>query len=226
METAASIAKRGLRVVRRSVWRLLGKKHLEFLSRQRQVYLKDTNDHLIGDHSYDNGAVVWRWWPEARLEIGRYCSLSFGVNFFLDPGAHDARNVSTYPFVSELFRDEERFDFGGVTMTKAAYRSLSAPSKHSIRVGNDVWIGTSASILPGVHIADGAVILSNSVVSKDVGPYEVWGGVPARFLRKRFSDEQIAKLLQIKWWDWDTEVVKSRIHDFHLDIAEFVEKYC
>jgi chloramphenicol O-acetyltransferase type B len=84
-------------------------------------------------------------------------------------------------------------------------------SKGNTIIGNDVWIGAEALIMPGVQIADGAVIASRAVVTKNVGGYEIWGGNPARLIKKRFKDEDIEKILQIKWWDWELETLKKNL---------------
>lgn len=84
-------------------------------------------------------------------------------------------------------------------------------NKGDIVIGNDVWIGFEAVIMAGVTIGDGAIIASRAVVTKDVPPYSIVGGTPAKLIRKRFTDEQIDKLLRLKWWDWDEEKVRQNI---------------
>ena len=90
-----------------------------------------------------------------------------------------------------------------------------APKAHKLKgdtvIGNDVWIGAEAMIMPGVKISDGAVIGARSLVTKDIGPYEIWGGNPAKLIKKRFCDEDIEKLLQIKWWDWSLDEIKANL---------------
>ena len=93
-------------------------------------------------------------------------------------------------------------------------------------IGNDVWIGAEALIMPGVQIADGAVIASRAVVTKNVGAYEIWGGNPARLIKKRFENEDIAKLLQIKWWDWNLETLKRNLQYLRsADVATLWKKF-
>lgn len=89
-------------------------------------------------------------------------------------------------------------------------------------IGNDVWIGSRAIILGGTNIADGAVIGSGSVVTKDIGPYEIWAGNPAKFIRKRFDDQTIEKLLESKWWDWSDEKLLLKGSDF-IDVEKFIK---
>jgi virginiamycin A acetyltransferase len=88
---------------------------------------------------------------------------------------------------------------------------MNLPSRGDTIVGNDVWIGYEAVIMPGVKIGNGAVIAAKSVVTKDVPPYTVVGGNPARLIKQRFSDAEVAQLLEIKWWDWDIEKITRNI---------------
>jgi len=139
-----------------------------------------------------------------RLIIGRFCSIATGAKFMLGgTQGHNYNWVATYSLDS--FDD----DFDG-------YKTVP-PKAHSWKgdtvLGNDVWVGAESIIMPGVHIADGAVIAARAVVTKSIGPYEIWGGNPARLIKKRFSDEEIQRLLEIKWWNWDIETIKS-----HLDL--------
>ncbi len=99
-------------------------------------------------------------------------------------------------------------------------------TKGNIIIGNDVWIGSNVIILSGVHIGDGAVICAGSVVTKDIEPYSIAGGVPAKQIRKRFTDEAVEKLLQIQWWNWEEEEIKKWIPLLSSpDINSFLEKY-
>ena len=91
---------------------------------------------------------------------------------------------------------------------------------------NDVWLGAESLIMPGIKIADGAVIAARAVVTKNIGPYEIWGGNPARFIKKRFLDEDIAKLLQIKWWDWDLDCLKRNLNSLRsADVESLWQKH-
>lgn len=98
-------------------------------------------------------------------------------------------------------------------------------AEQRVEIGHDVWIGHGAVIQSGLKIGDGAVIGSSSVVTKDVPPYTIVAGVPAREIRRRFNPEIKEKLQQIAWWDWDVEDIKARLEDFYLPIEAFVEKY-
>lgn len=114
---------------------------------------------------------------------------------------HNYEWISNYP----LDYLEDDFD-GYIKVPPKAQKS-----KGDTVVGHDVWIGVEAMIMPGVKIADGAVIGARSLVTKNVGPYEIWGGNPAQLIKKRFKDEDIEKLLQIKWWDWNPEKIKAHL---------------
>lgn len=141
----------------------------------------------IGYLSYAGKGCYFR-----DVSIGRYCS--FAANALVGPGEHGTEWLSTHP----LFEDWSR---GRVS-----------PEPHPrTTIGNDVWIGDGALIMAGVHISDGAVIGARSVVTRDVGPYEVVAGVPARVLRRRFPDALVIRLLKLGWWRYDLAVVKDRL---------------
>jgi virginiamycin A acetyltransferase len=127
-----------------------------------------------------------------RLVIGRFCSIASGAQFILNGGNHHTATVSSYPFGI----------FGGGW---EAAMPETWPHKGDITIGNDVWIGYSAAILPGVTIGDGAVVAALSVVASDVPPYAIVAGNPARIVRKRHDEADIALLLDLKWWDWPVE---------------------
>jgi chloramphenicol O-acetyltransferase type B len=137
-----------------------------------------------------------------RLIIGKFCAIGSGVKFMMG-GNHGHRHDWITAFPMEML--SENFD---------NYMASSPPGflpKGDTVIGNDVWIGTEALILPGKHVADGAVIAARAVVTKDIGPYEIWGGNPARLITKRFSEGDIEKLLQIGWWDWDIEKIMANV---------------
>jgi len=140
-----------------------------------------------------------------EVEIGEYCSIAAGVKFIL--GDHELNRVSTFPFRFVLLHSPSNTD--------AIYRGR-------IIVGNDVWIGQNSLILANVRIGDGAVIAAGSVVSKDVAPYAVVGGVPAREIKKRFTAAQIGALLEIRWWDWPEEKIIRNMDLFYEDIDTFI----
>lgn len=128
-----------------------------------------------------------------KLIIGKFCQIATGVRFIMNGSNHAMDGFSTYPFK---------------VMGKAwSDVAMNAISKGDTIIGNDVWIGNSVTIMQGVTIGDGAIIGTNSIVTKDVEPYSVVGGNPARLIRKRFDDETISFLLALRWWDWSIEKI-------------------
>lgn len=134
-----------------------------------------------------------------KLIIGKFCQIAAGVEFVMNGANHQMNAASTFPFY--IFEGWEQdipstdvFSFKGDTV-----------------VGNDVWIGQNATILPGVHIGDGAIIGASSVVASDVEPYSIVAGNPAKQLRKRFDSELIAILLELKWWELPIEQINALI---------------
>lgn len=135
-----------------------------------------------------------------KLIIGKFCAIAKGVEFIMNGANHRMDSVTTYPFF-----------IMGHGWEKSTPKNEELPLKGDTVIGNDVWIGQNVTILPGVHVGDGAIIGANSVVSKDVPPYAVVGGNPIRVIRKRFDDETIAFLLKLKWWDWSAEKIFSNL---------------
>ena len=136
-----------------------------------------------------------------RLRIGRFCAIATGVTFLMSGANHPMRGVSTYPFA--VFERGWRKGYEG---------ELEAGSRGDMVIGNDVWIGRMATILPGVTIGDGAIIGAHAVVSRDVRPYAVAVGNPAREVKRRFDDATVADLLEIRWWDWDIAKITRNLH--------------
>lgn len=136
-----------------------------------------------------------------KLKIGRFCSVACGAKFVFTSANHTLHSLSTYTF--PIFFEEWGLDVKNITE--------AWDNKGNIIVGNDVWIGYGAVILSGVTVGDGAIIGARAVVTKDVPPYTIVGGVPARQIRKRFDDETIKKLLTLQWWNWDYEKIRKNI---------------
>lgn len=134
-----------------------------------------------------------------KLIIGKFCQIASGVTFIMNGANHLQDSVSTFPFA--IFGED----------WKDAMEGKSYPSKGNTEIGNDVWIGFDATIMPGVKIGDGAIIGSKSVVTKNVEPYSIVGGNPAKLIRKRFSEEKIAELLEMKWWDWPVDEITANL---------------
>jgi acetyltransferase-like isoleucine patch superfamily enzyme len=144
------------------------------------------------------------------LKVGKFCSIAAGVTIMLS-GEHRPDWVTTYPFTI-IFKN----------LSNYAY---SAKTKGDVIIGNDVWIGMDVLILSGVTIGDGAVVGAGSVVTKNVEPYAIVAGNPARFIRKRFDQDVIDELLEIKWWDWDVNRISDNMSLLMSnDIRVFVEK--
>lgn len=136
-----------------------------------------------------------------RLVIGRFCSIACGAKFLFNSANHTQRSLSTYIFpvlFEEWGLDVERIP-------------EAWDNKGDIVVGNDVWIGYEAVILAGVTIGDGAIVAARAVVTKDVPPYTIVGGVPARPIRRRFSQPEIDRLLALRWWDWPAEKIAANL---------------
>ena len=131
-----------------------------------------------------------------KLIIGKFCAIGKGVEFVMNGANHRMNSVSTYPF---------NIMGGGWEQFTPALEDL--PLKGDIVVGNDVWMGQHVTVMPGVHIGDGAIIAANSVVTKDIPPYCIAGGNPCAVRRKRFDDALIEYLLALKWWDWDADKI-------------------
>ena len=133
--------------------------------------------------------------------IGKFCSIACGAKFIFNCANHTLKSLSTYTF--PLFFEEWDLPKSEV--------STAWDNKGDIIIGNDVWIGYDAVIMAGVHIGDGAIIGTRAVVTKDVEPYSIVGGVPAKEIRKRFAPDVVAKLLELKWWNWPSEKIKNNI---------------
>lgn len=165
---------------------------------------------IVGDYTYyddDEGAENFEKHVTHHYEfigdkliIGKFCAIAKGVEFIMNGANHRMASATTYPF--NIF---------GNGWEKATPALSDLPLKWDTVVGNDVWIGQNVTVLPGVHIGDGAIVGANSVVSKDVPPYHIVGGNPAKIIRKRFDDETVSFLLQLKWWDWNAEKIFSNL---------------
>ena len=136
-----------------------------------------------------------------QLIIGKFCMIASDVKFIMNGANHLTDSISTYPFAI----------FGNGW--ENAMEGKTYPQKGNINIGNDVWIGYNATIMAGVTIGDGAIIATNATVVKDVEPYSIVGGNPAKEIKKRFSDEKIAQLLKLKWWNWDIEKITKNVQN-------------
>jgi len=164
-------------------------------------------DLTMGHKSY--GTIIRRG-VHNSITVGKYCSIA--VDCVVDGGfSHNVKFVSTYPF--------------SINVSGCGHLTGHPVWKGDVNIGNDVWIGESCLIMSGVNIGDGAVIGARSIVTRDVPPYSIVAGSPAKVIRKRFTESQIETLLNIKWWDWEDSRVFENAHLLMSEsIDEFIEK--
>lgn len=145
----------------------------------------------VGKYTYGHDQItIFSWGEGYGLKIGSYCSIAGGCRVFTG-GNHNKNRITTYPFGTHF---KNIFDNPNV---------ITLPiSNGNVIIGNDVWIGAFVTIMSGVNIGDGAILACNSHIVKDVEPYTIVGGNPAKLIKYRFSKEVIDELLKIKWWDW------------------------
>lgn len=158
------------------------------------------NDFAHDPRQFEKNNVLYHY-PvnHDKLVIGKFCSIACGAKFLFNSANHTQTSLSTYPFA--IF-----FDEWGLRMQDVAD---AWDNKGDIVIGSDVWIGYEAVILSGVTVGHGAIIGTRAVVTKDVPPYTIVGGVPAKPIRKRFADDVIEKLLALRWWDWPAEKIRQ-----------------
>lgn len=160
------------------------------------------NDYVYDPRDFEKNNVLYHYPVNGdKLKIGKFCSIACGAKFLFTSANHTLRSLSTYPF--PIFFEEWGLDAKNICE--------AWDNKGDIVIGNDVWIGFEAVILSGVTIGDGAIIGTRAVVTKDVPPYTIVGGIPAKPIRKRFDDETISQLEALNWWDWDEETIRNNI---------------
>lgn len=180
------------------------------------VYLKDVitnpnievgeytmyNDFVNDPREFEKNNVLYHYPINGdKLIIGKFCSIACGAKFLFTSANHKMSSLSTYPF--PIFYEEWGLDAKDI---RNAW-----DNKGDIIIGNDVWIGYEAVIMAGVTIGDGAIIGTRAVVTKDVLPYTIVGGVPAKPIRKRFDDATVERLIKLRWWDWEYEKIAQSI---------------
>ena len=149
-----------------------------------------------GEYTYGK-CIISNWGEPYTLKVGKFCSIAANVNVYTG-GNHRPDWVTTYPFGHVHKNIFNTFDGKGCPK-----------SNGDVIIGNDVWIGSNTTIMSGITVGDGSVIANNSHVVKNVEPYSIVGGNPAKLIKYRFSSEQIQKLLEIKWWDWSIEKINQ-----------------
>jgi acetyltransferase-like isoleucine patch superfamily enzyme len=176
---------------------------------------ENAEDRLVlGHRTYTHGdprVIVHRGDAPHGVRIGSYCSIAEDVQFLVG-GNHHPEWVSTFPF---------RATFG----LPGEFEDGQPASRGPVTIGNDVWIGLGALILSGVTVGDGAVIAAGAVVTKDVRPYAIAGGNPAREIRRRFSDEQVDALLEARWWEWPEEELISIVGILNSEDVDSLIEY-
>lgn len=175
------------------------------------------NDFVKDPLDFEKNNVLYHYSiNRERLIIGKFCSIACGAKFIFTSANHTMSSLSTYPF--PLFFEE--WD------TPVSEVSTAWDNKGDTVIGNDVWIGYEAVILSGVHIGDGAIIGTRAVVTKDVEPYSIVGGVPAKPIRKRFDQETILELESIRWWDLPYQQIKRLLPDIKRgDVEALIKAY-
>lgn len=199
------------------IWRKMMENKIYPRSHDKQiVYLKNViskpnivvgdytiyNDFVNDPRDFEKNNVLYHYPINGdKLIIGKFCSIACGAKFMFTSGNHTLKSLSNYTF--PVFFDEWNLP--------ASEIATAWDNKGDIIIGNDVWIGYEAVIMPGVKIGDGAIIGTRAVVTKDVEPYTIVGGVPAKPIRKRFDEATVEKLLKLEWWNWGKEKTQANL---------------
>ncbi len=167
-------------------------------------------DDPAGSENFENKNVLYHFpFIGDKLVIGKFCAIAKDVKFIMNGANHLLSGFSSYPF----------YIFGN-GWEDAAPKPGELPYKGDTVIGNDVWLGYDSCIMPGVKIGDGAIIAAKAVVTKDIGPYEIHGGNPARLIKTRFDDNTIKRLLALAWWDWPADKITKNLEFItHGDIT-------
>ena len=174
------------------------------------------NDFVSDPCLFEQNNVLYHY-PinHERLIIGKFCSIACGAKFLFNCANHTLKSLSTYTF--PLFYEDWELDKANV--------ASAWDNKGDIVIGNDVWIGYEAVVMAGVRIGDGAVIAARAVVTRDVPPYTIVGGVPARVIRRRFDADTVARLQELRWWDWPIGKIRENLpHIMQGEIGKLTEE--
>jgi acetyltransferase-like isoleucine patch superfamily enzyme len=185
-------------------------RHIQGIDRLSDVVRRGHGS--VGRLTYGNPVVRSFNGPNGRVDVGSFVSFSRGVEILLG-GEHRPEWVSVFPLRVGLDLDGQ-------------YSDGQPRTRGNVEIGNDVWIGTRALILSGVRIGDGAIVGAGSVVTKNVPPYAIVGGVPAAIIRKRFSDEVITRLLQVSWWNWPLAKIREAVPLLSSDDVSGLLEFC
>lgn len=172
-------------------------------------------DDIDGAESFEDHVTHHYEFIGDKLIIGKFCAIARGIEFVMNGANHRMNSVTTYPF---------NIMGGGWEKHTPSLNEL--PLKGDTVVGNDVWIGQNVTVMPGVHIGDGAIIGANSVVTKDIPPYTISAGNPCRVKKKRFDDKVIEHLLKIKWWNWNTDKIFDNMDALCSGDLDKIMKIC
>jgi virginiamycin A acetyltransferase len=177
--------------------------YLKNVVKDPTIQIGDFSFYNAPDHpeDFEHTNVLYHY-PinQDRLIVGKFCSIACGAKFIFNGANHTLHSFSTYPFPifpgqwDPNFKADQAWD-----------------QKGDILIGNDVWIGFEAVILAGVTVGDGSIIGTRALVTHDVPPYSIVGGVPAKVIRRRFDDATVEKLMQIRWWDWPIEKIQQKL---------------
>ncbi|GGS35048.1 acetyltransferase [Actinokineospora fastidiosa] len=170
-------------------------------------------DDPDGATAFEQRNVLYAYGPE-RLVIGRFCAIASGTRFLMAGAEHPTMGVSTYPFTM----------FGGAWAERTLDIVTGMPSRGDTVVGNDVWFGYRATVMPGVRIGDGAIIAAGAVVTADVPPYTIVGGNPARPIRRRYDDADVERLRRAAWWDWPVDVITEHVRTIMAGAPADIER--
>lgn len=175
------------------------------------------NSVQIGAYTYGTPKIITDNNKNSRITIGKFCSIANDVLITNDN--HSYRRIANYPLESRVGKIKEK------KIKQRREMIYEQPKEAQVNIGNDVWIGAGAIILPGVTVGDGAIIGAGAIVTHDIPPYAIIIGVPAKILRYRFTPKQIQKLLKIAWWNWNIEKIRMNSEKFFGDVDKFIEEF-